>query len=66
MQRLNLPVSSLDWIFIAEFETLQNKGLYNGKADTSLTSGMKTTASDFPLLLEKLQMASSKIKIKKR
>lgn len=66
MQRPNLPASSLDWIFIAEFEALQNKGLYNGKADTSLTSGMRTTASDFPLSLEKLQMASSKIEVKKR
>lgn len=66
MQRLNLPVSSLDCIFIAEFETLQNKGLYNGKADTTLTSVMRTIPSYFPLLLEKLGMVSSKIMVKKR
>lgn len=64
-QSLNLPASSLDCV-IAEFETLQNRSLYNGKADTALSSVMRTMPSYFPLLLKKLGMVSSKTVVKKR
>lgn len=63
MQITNLPVSSLDWIFIAEFETLQNKGLYNGNAGHNLDFSDENHAIIFSSLAGENRMGLGKIMV---